>query len=106
MPLLRGEETVLATVVHHEAKEKRPAAKKERGTPSNSPVFEALRRLRRTLADEENKPAFIIFNDTTLYEMARLMPQTLDEMLEVSGVGQHKLSCYGEQFLAVLREFT
>ena len=46
----------------------------------------------------------MIFSDATLHEMARLKPQTLEDLLSVSGVGQHKLTHYGQQFLEVLNE--
>ncbi|MBA2651271.1 MAG: DNA helicase RecQ [Tatlockia sp.] len=69
------------------------------------PLFETLRVLRRKLADEENKPSFMIFSDTTLHQMVRDKPQSLEELLNISGVGQHKLSHYGEYFLEALRGF-
>ena len=46
----------------------------------------------------------MIFSDTTLYEMVRIKPQTLEELLTVSGVGQHKLTHYGQYFLTALRQ--
>jgi ATP-dependent DNA helicase RecQ len=45
-------------------------------------------------------PAYVVFNDATLHEMAALKPATLDELLQVNGVGQAKLERYGETFLA------
>ncbi len=70
-----------------------------------SPLFEKLRALRRKLAEEENKPPFMIFSDTTLHQMAAEKPMHLEELLNISGIGQHKLSKYGPQFLAALRDF-
>ncbi|MBY0440313.1 MAG: HRDC domain-containing protein, partial [Burkholderiales bacterium] len=49
-------------------------------------------------------PAYVVFHDATLVEMAMLKPQTLDELRRVSGVGDTKLTRYGEAFLAALRE--
>ena len=66
------------------------------------PLFEHLRSLRRRLADEEGKPSFLIFSDATLHDMIRVHPRTLEQMLTVSGVGQHKLAQYGQYFLDVL----
>lgn len=109
IPVLRGEETVTLAVQRIEFIKDDGAKKKKKGmdaTPSlSSPLFETLRALRRKLANEENKPPFMIFSDTTLHEMARIKPQTLEEMLEVSGVGQHKLSHYGQSFLDSLQQF-
>ena len=54
------------------------------------------------IADREHLPAYVIFHDATLREMATVLPTTPDELLEVSGVGQVKLEKYGEEFMAVL----
>lgn len=69
----------------------------------SSPLFEQLRALRRRIADEENKPAFLIFSDATLHDMIRVMPKNPSEFLTVSGVGQHKLDRYGQHFLDLLK---
>jgi ATP-dependent DNA helicase RecQ len=107
IPILRGDETVMLTRQHDTLKNK-SLTKKERtlSTPASNqdPLFETLRTLRRKLADEENKPSFMIFSDATLHDMVRIRPKTLEELLTVSGVGQHKLNHYGQAFLAVLNE--
>ncbi|WP_339462003.1 DNA helicase RecQ [Pseudomonas sp. EA_105y_Pfl2_R69] len=64
--------------------------------------WEALRTLRRKLAEEHGVPPYVIFPDATLLEMLRSKPGTLAEMARVSGVGARKLERYGEAFLAVL----
>ena len=56
------------------------------------------------LAREEGVPAFVIFADRTLIDMAEKRPATLDEMLGVHGVGQRKLARYGDAFLEALEE--
>ena len=66
-------------------------------------LFDELRALRRQIADREHLPAYVIFHDATLREMADLRPATPEELLEVGGVGQVKLEKYGEEFLAVLK---
>jgi len=63
-------------------------------------IFERLRSLRRTIAEERSVPAYVVFGDATLRDMARRRPSTLAEMLEVKGVGQAKLEQFGETFLA------
>ena len=111
IPVLRGQETVALAVQRIEfIKDKdnsTPKKKKDRSAPSplsNSPLFETLRVLRRKLADDENKPPFMIFSDTTLHEMVQIKPQTLEQLLTVSGVGQHKLTHYGQAFLDALED--
>ena len=107
IPVLRGEEKVALAVLRVELLKDTPQKKKERSDAlplSNSPLFENLRALRRKLANEENKPPFMIFSDTTLHEMVRLKPKNLEQLLAVSGVGQHKLTHYGHYFLNALQE--
>ncbi len=65
-------------------------------------LFGRLRTLRKELADEREVPAYIIFGDATLREMARSYPISLDEMATVSGVGAKKLAEFGEDFCAVI----
>lgn len=65
--------------------------------------FERLRRLRAQLAKEQNLPAYVIFHDATLREIAERLPQSLDELGAISGVGARKLERYGEALLDVLR---
>jgi ATP-dependent DNA helicase RecQ len=71
--------------------------------PFDESLFEKLKALRRTFADERNVPAFVIFGDATLRAMARDKPATPDEFLAVSGVGPAKLSQFGEAFLGAIR---
>ncbi|GAB3693911.1 DNA helicase RecQ [Spirosoma flavus] len=62
-------------------------------------LFERLRALRKKVADEQNVPAYVIFTDTTLEDMARQRPTTPDALRNVSGVGERKLQLFGKQFL-------
>ncbi|OHC11788.1 MAG: ATP-dependent DNA helicase RecQ [Pseudomonadales bacterium GWC1_66_9] len=66
--------------------------------------WEALRALRRKLAEEHAVPPYVIFPDATLLEMLRSQPRSLSEMARVSGVGARKLERYGEAFLEVLNK--
>lgn len=71
--------------------------------PAAADLFGRLRDLRRRLADERGVPAYVVFSDRTLREMAARRPTTPDALLEVSGVGPAKLERYGEAFLEALR---
>jgi ATP-dependent DNA helicase RecQ len=78
----------------------------ERGEPMpDRALFERLRALRKKLADEREVPAFVVFSDRTLQDMAARRPRTRSELLDLYGVGQKKLEEYGDFFLAeILRE--
>ena len=78
-----------------------------RGQPIGSIVcdealFERLRRLRKKLADERNVPAYIIFSDVSLRQMARYYPSNEAEFARISGVGERKLSEVGRVFIAAI----
>jgi ATP-dependent DNA helicase RecQ len=66
-------------------------------------LFDRLKTLRRALADDHGVPAYVVFSDATLLEMARERPTTTRELLEITGVGPAKLERYGEAFLSLLR---
>lgn len=67
-------------------------------------LFTKLRSLRKTIADAEDIAPFIVFNDKTLSELARIQPQSENEMLAISGIGDTKLQRYGRPFLDVIHE--
>ncbi|MEC4015309.1 DNA helicase RecQ [Streptomyces sp. H27-D2] len=66
------------------------------------PVFERLRAWRGATAKEQGVPAYVIFHDATLREIATAAPSTLDELGTISGVGENKLAKFGEQILSTL----
>ena len=66
-------------------------------------LFEHLRALRRQLADERGVPAYIIFSDVSLREMARKYPTNSTEFRRIPGVGEQKLKDFGEAFLSAIR---
>ena len=68
-------------------------------------LFERLRALRRQLADERGVPAYIIFSDVSLREMARKYPTNSTEFRRIPGVGEQKLKDYAEPFLAEIRKY-
>ncbi len=109
-PLLRGDETLIMAKPRVRVPTKKQRLRTQRagraaelaGMPVDEELFEALRGLRKQLADEQNVPAYVVFSDATLAEMAALRPATLAELLDVNGVGQTKLERYGDAFLAVV----
>ncbi len=68
-------------------------------------LFQRLRALRSRLARERSVPAYIVFGDKTLQEIARVLPQDLQSMLRVPGVGERKLKDFGEVFLQEIRAY-
>ena len=70
----------------------------------DSEMFERLRTLRKGLADERGVPAYVVFSDATLAEMASKKPTSTGELAQISGVGPTKLTRYGEEFIRVLSE--
>ncbi|MDB6152184.1 MAG: ATP-dependent helicase RecQ [Chthoniobacteraceae bacterium] len=68
-------------------------------------LFDRLRAVRRRLADERNVPAYIVFSDVPLREMARIYPTNLMEFGQIAGVGQQKLKDFSEPFIEEIRNF-
>jgi ATP-dependent DNA helicase RecQ len=84
------------------------AAKANRAAPADMPeealpVFERLRAWRASTAKEQGVPAYVIFHDATLRQIAAESPASLAELGTVSGIGENKLAKYGQQILAILR---
>ncbi len=103
--VLRKETCVIMSLPKLSLKPEERKTKREtpkHASTNQSPLVEALRKLRRKLADEENKPPFMIFSDMTLHEMIRINPKTLNDLLNVSGIGQHKVSHYGKSILETI----
>ncbi len=70
----------------------------------NPELFEKLRILRKSIADEEGVPAYIVFSDAVLWQMAEAIPRSRSGLLALSGVGPAKLERYGEMFLNLLTQ--
>ncbi|WP_225744554.1 DNA helicase RecQ [Marinilactibacillus sp. Marseille-P9653] len=68
-------------------------------------LFERLRQLRTTIAQEIGKPPFVVFTDRSLIDMSAKFPQTDDAFLATNGVGEAKLAEYGEQFLSLIKDY-
>ncbi len=77
---------------------------KEEFSEREEQLFERLRALRTEIAREENVPPYIVFSDKTLVHMCVIKPETKEDMLTVSGVGEFKYEKYGERFLRCVRE--
>ncbi len=102
LPILRGEETIkLRKDIMTRAADRRPAVK-ALVSDDDAPMLSALKARRTALAREAGLPPYMIFNDRTLVEMAEKRPQTLDQLMGISGVGAKKLDSYGTAFLEVL----
>ena len=109
--VLKGEQAIVLKVAV-EALPRTKVARPKGGAGSAPPIpleadalarYEALKAWRAEVAREHNLPAYVVFHDATLAEMARIAPGTLDELATISGVGTKKLQAYGEQILAVWR---
>ncbi|MFY0659854.1 MAG: DNA helicase RecQ [Shimia sp.] len=100
-PILRDEDTVQLRRDTIRATSRRPAAK-TLVSEENAPLMSALKAKRRALAEAAKVPAYVIFPDRTLAEMAEVRPSNLDDMARVSGVGAKKLANYGDAFLEVI----
>jgi ATP-dependent DNA helicase RecQ len=108
--VLRGEDAVplLRTVARPArgapSRPARPAVPPSLGRTSDEDLFETLRALRRTMAEERGIPPYLIFSDASLREMARERPTTKEAFLQIKGVGLRKLQELGPRFLACIRE--
>ncbi|WP_310497691.1 DNA helicase RecQ [Sandarakinorhabdus sp.] len=101
--ILKGEAGVAMTRAAPKTAERTAkAASMAQVNPRDAALFEALRAIRRQLAAEASLPPYVIFHDSTLRAMAASRPGTLAEMARVPGVGDRKLSAYGEAFLAAI----
>lgn len=107
-PLLKGEERILLRQDRYEHASANSNVKTtDKGrvivAEEDKPLWEALRTLRRKMAEEQGVPAYVIFNDKTLFEMATAKPCDLDAMSHISGVGQFKLEQYGNDFVELIQ---
>jgi ATP-dependent DNA helicase RecQ len=106
LPLLRGEKTlILARPRVKTTTAKKPAKRRAGDLDFDEELFEALRALRKRLADEEGVPPFVVFGDASLAEMAAYRPTDEEALLRINGVGKHKLGHYGADFLEVIRSY-
>ena len=87
-------------------KEEKEPKKTIQIAPAVAPdLLDALKKLRAKLAAEQNVPAYIVFSNVTLQDMAYKQPVTIQEFMEVSGVGTYKAERYGERFTELIRKY-
>lgn len=89
-------------------KETVPAQELPLGLPNteNEALFEALRKLRKRLADEEALPAYIVLSDKVLHLLSTSRPTNLEEFGNISGIGEHKKKKYGKEFINLIRKYS
>ncbi len=106
-PVLRGEQTLMLRKDIVPEKGKRNKAEKRAAVQGkNNLLWDALRTKRREIADEQDVPPFVVFHDATLMAMMDEMPDNLQQMSYISGVGEKKLELYGNKFLEVLQGYS
>ena len=116
--VLYGRKSAQLCIVDHSVKEerKKPKLKLEiptitiPGLPPTTGVedpklFEALRALRLTCANEEGFPPYIVFSDKVLHALASIKPTTLEQFGNISGIGDHKKQKYGNRFVALIQKY-
>jgi ATP-dependent DNA helicase RecQ len=109
-PLLKGQETL---ELRRDLRQKAPSAGSGKGRSAvaqqrldaeETRLWEALRTLRKQLAQEQDVPPYVIFHDATLMEMVLYRPLSAEQLRRLSGVGERKLELYGQPFLDLIAE--
>jgi ATP-dependent DNA helicase RecQ len=103
--VLKGKEHPLLLESPKKKKSPKPKIEKDSWAGVDQDLFEELRNLRRHLARKRAMPAYIVFNDATLRELARERPTTPEALLRISGIGLKKLEQYGEEVLQQIRRY-
>ncbi len=109
-PVLKGEQKVQLRQYQKPVKAKRPSSSRSSGyeelelSRSEQAIFDRLRSWRMGTAREHGVPAYVVFQDATLREIAKVKPGSLDALRGVSGVGEKKLVSYGDEIVAIINE--
>ncbi|MEE6076226.1 DNA helicase RecQ [Avibacterium paragallinarum] len=103
-PILRGEQPLQLATPRVSSIMTAQSAQKSAVQNYDKDLFARLRFLRKQIADKENIPPYIVFNDATLQEMAQYQPTSKREMLQINGVGATKLERFGQAFLHIIQE--
>ncbi|MGG7607022.1 DNA helicase RecQ [Massilia sp. BKSP1R2A-1] len=108
-PVLKGEQKVQLRQYQKPVKAKRPSSRSSgyeemELSRSEQQIFERLRSWRMGTAREHGVPAYVVFQDATLREIAKVKPASIDALRGVSGVGEKKLVSYGDEIVAIINE--
>ncbi|WP_434566383.1 ATP-dependent DNA helicase RecQ [Vibrio chagasii] len=103
-PLLRGEMSLELAVPRLDTAVRNAKSDKLSSKNYDKKLFAKLRKLRKSIADEDGIPPYVVFSDATLIDMAEVLPTSYGEMLAVNGVGQRKLDKYADPFLDLIQE--
>ena len=101
IPILKGEAQITLRQDTLISRDRSPAVK-SLVSDEDAPLLSALKAKRRAFSEAARVPAFVVFNDRTLIEMAETRPATLDQMARITGVGAKKLEQFGDAFLEVI----
>ncbi|WED21792.1 ATP-dependent DNA helicase RecQ [Vibrio sp. JC009] len=104
-PVLRGERALELAVPRLDTAARAAKSDKLANKNYDKVLFAKLRKLRKTIADENDVPPYVVFSDATLIDMAEVLPASYGEMLAVNGVGQVKLERYADPFLDLIQEY-
>ncbi len=111
-PVLKGGQTVLLRQYQKPVKQRRTGSKQPKGfvegelSSAEQILFDKLRWWRVETARKHNVPAYVIFHDATMREIAKAKPSSLNELRGVSGVGEKKLETYGREIIALIEEMS
>nr|WP_250318692.1 ATP-dependent DNA helicase RecQ [Rosenbergiella gaditana] len=103
-PVLRSESPLQLAVPRIIVTKTRPVMSRLSGSHYDKKLFAKLRKLRKAIADEENIPPYVVFNDATLIELSELQPISPSEMLGINGIGQRKLERFGRPFMQLIKQ--
>ncbi len=103
-PLLGGNENLMLREVSPVKQKLSPRSSRPSLEVTDQSLFDALRALRKSLADDRGVPPYVIFHDKSLLEMIDALPTNLSEMADISGVGAQKLERFGQAFLTVIKQ--
>ncbi|SEQ91335.1 ATP-dependent DNA helicase RecQ [Rosenbergiella nectarea] len=103
-PVLRSESPLQLAVPRIIVTKTRPVMSRLSGSHYDKKLFAKLRKLRKAIADEENIPPYVVFNDATLIELSEIQPISPSEMLGINGIGQRKLERFGRPFMQLIKQ--
>lgn len=94
------------TIIERQKKQKEAPKKRQEGVATgDEALYDKLSKLRKALADKMRQPPYRVFSNATLTDMTAIKPTTMEEFLEVHGVGEHKAKKFGEQFMGAVMEY-